>query len=1465
MTKRALSLLFLSVLFFFASTAWSATVNLTSTIKFEPKEDVTETYFTIDETATSSPFITSITTKYAFSASSVSGQKGQYHIKDGVAEFGYYSPNNNYKDGLDLNLLTFTFDNLVIGQTYTFTLKGKFSGNDIQLKRGFSGFANVNGAGPEWPQFNNGITTNTWTFTANSTQGSATFSYNPSHAGKGSQTFTFTEASLAGPCEEMVASSLGYEVCAGDITTLSAIGQNVTAPVVWESSEDGRTWTTIPNETAIDIQVLVTDRMFYRAKKGTKILYTPLVPGSTTQHQAITPVICCAKAGDLTPIFTESFDLIDDDIIQLMGSNRGKFRRNDITTYDYASGEFPPRSYAILKTPSQGGHWTKSHIKGGNTQRPVSQGGMGQNPAKDGFYLVDCGAETGVIFTYTVEDNALCSNTVYDFSAFICNVDNTTGHAPVNATLSVVGKKAGQPDYEFFKIPTGDLGSGSDWWQYGRSFNSGDYTTFVVSIRNNYQGTVDQDGNVLGNDIGVDDIVFSACRPEIQIYSDNAYKPIVTVCGQGSNVNVLLEASAVYDLTEFFDTPYYFFQTSTSETGPWSPVSAAASTDPTITIDVDPTQYQNGLYYRVWVGATKEAVEASATSGQPGTGCRALTAVSDPIKITYECECTASPAPETDDYAACPSTTKLDLNTLITNPSTSGTYYWYTSATGDTPMSATDAQNVDVSTYNSASPTTTYYVTYDQDGTSDTYCESERTPVKVTLYGQAAGLDPTTIANPFKTYCKNDLPQLGGLSITTQDEYGNPTPDPTMVYTWYVIDDNGNEVTALGTTGDEEPIRFSVPADSPTNFRMRVISSSPTLCPKTDEFIYAVIYENTNFTLSAPTDVCLADPAVTLTLTNMEGTGDLVIKKGTTTLKTETDFSGTEYTFTDNTSHGNATSVTYTVTFGDPDNCGKKATATVNIGSSMDVPLTSNATNNTVCEGTKVTITANRPVNNSSSETYKWYKNGTEITGVTGPVFSDTEALTENTTYKAEVTNGACDGEGTITITVDKKPHVILTITRDNICHGDTSTVQIDYSNADVVIPTGSTFKWNATYSNGVNAPSEYDDFNTTSPTGLKQHVFEAAGNYGFTLTAYNGACEHKSAPVDFWVAGAPQFSVSATESTICQDNPTTLLITMPSDKAAEVTSKKWTLNGAEVTGNTSESVEGTNTIFGTEISPTLTGKLTYQAEVVALCSATKTVEITVEEGIIASIQDFEICEGEDVKLELDAKGDYTYKWSPNNGLSDNTIQQPTASPNQDITYTVEIETLLKTCSATKETKVTVHPKPVIVSIEETDVRQITAVADDQTQWPTFRIDDIDNTYENSPVVISGIPIGYHRLYITNEWGCENSDTFEISPIPVIPKKFFSPNGEGDPETEYWTVEGLDAYTSWIVEIFDRYGRRLYEYRTGSFSETANDPTAWKGWDGNYNGHQMPSDDYWYLITVEEIREQYSGHFILKR
>jgi gliding motility-associated-like protein len=56
-----------------------------------------------------------------------------------------------------------------------------------------------------------------------------------------------------------------------------------------------------------------------------------------------------------------------------------------------------------------------------------------------------------------------------------------------------------------------------------------------------------------------------------------------------------------------------------------------------------------------------------------------------------------------------------------------------------------------------------------------------------------------------------------------------------------------------------------------------------------------------------------------------------------------------------------------------------------------------------------------------------------------------------------------------------------------------------------------------------------------------------------------------------------------------------------------------------------------------------------------------------------------------------------------------------------------------------------------------------------------------------------------------------------------------------------------------IVYIFDRYAKLLT-----SFGATSS------GWDGNYNGRPMPSDDYWFLVELPNGKI-HRGHFALKR
>lgn len=107
--------------------------------------------------------------------------------------------------------------------------------------------------------------------------------------------------------------------------------------------------------------------------------------------------------------------------------------------------------------------------------------------------------------------------------------------------------------------------------------------------------------------------------------------------------------------------------------------------------------------------------------------------------------------------------------------------------------------------------------------------------------------------------------------------------------------------------------------------------------------------------------------------------------------------------------------------------------------------------------------------------------------------------------------------------------------------------------------------------------------------------------------------------------------------------------------------------------------------------------------------------------------------------------------------------------------------------------------------------------------------------------------------YRTDEYGCNHSVYFTLNLISIEPMIFFSPNNDG--VNDLWLVEGIETAPNAYIRIYDRYSKLLYQCKGADF----------KGWDGNYNGHGMVQDDYWYVISIPETEEQISGHFTLKR
>ncbi|MBP9647938.1 MAG: T9SS type B sorting domain-containing protein, partial [Paludibacteraceae bacterium] len=273
------------------------------------------------------------------------------------------------------------------------------------------------------------------------------------------------------------------------------------------------------------------------------------------------------------------------------------------------------------------------------------------------------------------------------------------------------------------------------------------------------------------------------------------------------------------------------------------------------------------------------------------------------------------------------------------------------------------------------------------------------------------------------------------------------------------------------------------------------------------------------------------------------------------------------------------------------------------------------------------------------------------------------------------------------------------------------------------------------------------------------------------------------------------------------------------------------------------------------DVTPTTT--TTYTAVVMGVCTATRQVTVTVDGAVTPTVSaPTTICMGDNTQLV--ATGGTTYRWTPATGLNNPNISNPIASPSVTTVYSVEITR--GTCSYVTETTVTVVPLPVITNIEETNVREVTAYVENGLPPYSYSINNRDFITHN---VLHDVSIGGHILYVVDMNNCKTSRPFEVTPIPIFPAKFFTPNDDG--VNDYWTIENLNVYPSYIVQIFDRFGKLIYELRSGQFHADGEVNYHPFQWDGNYLGHPLPSTDYWYLITLEEVRKQYTGHFTLKR
>lgn len=216
------------------------------------------------------------------------------------------------------------------------------------------------------------------------------------------------------------------------------------------------------------------------------------------------------------------------------------------------------------------------------------------------------------------------------------------------------------------------------------------------------------------------------------------------------------------------------------------------------------------------------------------------------------------------------------------------------------------------------------------------------------------------------------------------------------------------------------------------------------------------------------------------------------------------------------------------------------------------------------------------------------------------------------------------------------------------------------------------------------------------------------------------------------------------------------------------------------------------------------------------------------------------LCKGDQITLSIDL-GFKSYLWS--NGDTTNSITIDTAGD-----YTV-IVTDSNDCQKTKTFKVILSEPALITGADVKDFSGTdNTVTIQYTGVGNYEFSLDGSVFQDDPTFRQVNP-GIYNAVARDKNGCGLSSSFLLYVLDY--PRFFTPNGDGF--NDLWTIKNIDEMPDYTISIFDRYGKLLKKMTQNN-----------SGWDGFFNGQQLPSDDYWFTLLFVNGKTV-KGHFSLKR
>ncbi len=446
----------------------------------------------------------------------------------------------------------------------------------------------------------------------------------------------------------------------------------------------------------------------------------------------------------------------------------------------------------------------------------------------------------------------------------------------------------------------------------------------------------------------------------------------------------------------------------------------------------------------------------------------------------------------------------------------------------------------------------------------------------------------------------------------------------------------------------------------------------------------------------------------------------------------------------------------------------------------------------------------------SSSFEYKWYDLSTNT------LISTQESIqvcpTRTTDYRLEVSvirpRDIVRLSKNITVNVDYSHDEVDLGPDQQMCPGD--HIQLDGT-----VENATAYQWQR---NGVDIPGATEATYTATEDGI------------YTVNVEIGICS-TSDSMEITYYPHPEIDLGP-DMEVCEGE-TAILDATPSNQSGNET-YEWQKDGQVISGATASTLE---------VNETGTYVVTVNAP--NMCVVTDTIRVHFQPKPELDLGEDKIfCSYETAVISANITDGSSYEWTINGTPSDSNQNEIEISGSGE--YDIILTMTKGVCTVEDSIHITILD-PIIVEPEPILFGELIIHASGGIPPYKYAVDQSEFQDDNHFYNLSD---GEHMARVKDSHNCIAEITTHVTNL-IIPT-YFSPNNDGI--ADIWRIGNAELMPGSKLYVYDRYGKLIKELGVDAESF----------WDGTYNGKAVFSDDYWYVLILNNGKV-YKGHFSLIR